>query len=138
MRVCQALNKEELRDLERLKGHGIVHTPTRTHARPLCPFRSVKDGCHPSPFRVTFKYTSATIKCGTFSSLTVFFGRTELGAKADPGRFKRIFTDDKKRLLFEYKLRLDISAQISSTVKILEIAQKAHRYIIIVTTIWSA
>jgi len=53
----QALSKEELRDLDRLKGH-------------------------------------------------------ELGAKADPAKFKSIFSKDKRNLLKEYKLRVEISAQI--------------------------
>ena len=62
LKLATALSVDELRDMERLKGH-------------------------------------------------------ELGAKADPAKFKRIFTSEKKQLLLEYRLRQEISAQIKSAEK---------------------
>ena len=71
LNAAQALSTDEIRDMERLKGH-------------------------------------------------------ELGAKADPGKFKSIFTAEKKALLFDYKLRQEISAQIASTLKIVDAAKSSH------------
>ena len=51
----------------------------------------------------------------------------ELGAKADPSKFKRIFTNEKKMLLFEYKLRVEISAQIRSTVRSVDEVRERER-----------
>lgn len=47
----------------------------------------------------------------------------ELGAKADPAKFKRVYTEDKKLALFQYKLRQEISTQIRSTNTALKKAQ---------------
>ena len=51
----------------------------------------------------------------------------ELGAKADPAKFKRVYTEDKKFALFQYKLRVEISQQIRNTNKVLKVAQVSGR-----------
>jgi len=50
----------------------------------------------------------------------------ELGAKADPAKFKRVYTEDKKFILFQYKLRVEISQQIRNTLKVLKTAKDSH------------